>query len=743
MKKIATIIAILHCSLLFSQNATTPKCIVEDLRDSILVTYIFDSPSIVQSPFLDGTYHLNYKGFGVNRTNGEPATLFKNDIFEIPLDSEPEVTLLRSEYTDRILQLSPAIPDISENQTYFTHKSVNYNDFFFPKDIIKTQGTEEFRGHKLLHLTINPIQYNSSSNTLRSYSLLQYKIRLTHSEEKQTRINSQVKEKLPYKTLNRLSREQSSNIQNPSLTQTPINRNYLIITIDEYQNVINNFVEWKRTKGFNVFIEKRPRGEWNYTTVKSVIESYYNAHDIEYLLIIGGALDVPSKYFLDAEDHIVATDYPYGLPPSEGSLPQIKHGRIPTRTAQEVSIVLNKITNYERAPTSADSFYNTAAIFSYFQDEGALKDGKEDRDFILFSETIKEHIQEQGKTVKREYYAPDTINPIRLNNGETLPSSLQRPNYAWDGCAYYINRCINNGTFLAIHRDHGGKCVWRDPYYTLTSVNALSNENLLPVIFNIDCSVGEYFTTDTCLAEKFLIKENGGCVGSIAASGCVFTQINSLFGLGLIDAIWPNIETNGNFNEFSSLSNDSIFDLGGIMNYGFATIANTTQSLYRENIMNAYHCFGDPSMMIYTQRPNEFSNVQIHIVNDSIQIIPNVSDCIITGYNKYTGATCCYKTNERGLRMPIERGLSICIDKHNYIPFVWNSDKDLYIQNKIIRDEQRELWAGTIKIGNAVTSEEPVGNVQIIDSDIIMTGTRLEIHPEASIVRSNFKFIAK
>ena len=83
--------------------------------------------------------------------------------------------------------------------------------------------------------------------------------------------------------------------------------------------------------------------------------------------------------------------------------------------------------------------------------------------------------------------------------------------------------------------------------------------------------------------------------------------------------------------------------------------------------------------------------------------------------------------------------LVICLDRHNYVPYIWDYSKDLFIQNENIQNETRIYKGNAIYIGNNVTSTKPTGDVNIQSSNITIQGKRLELRPGTRIDK-NFKF---
>lgn len=83
--------------------------------------------------------------------------------------------------------------------------------------------------------------------------------------------------------------------------------------------------------------------------------------------------------------------------------------------------------------------------------------------------------------------------------------------------------------------------------------------------------------------------------------------------------------------------------------------------------------------------------------------------------------------------------LVICLSRHNYVPYIWNLEKDVYIQNENILGETRVYKGNIVRIGNHVTATKPTGDVNIQNSHITVKGHQLELHP-GTYIDKNFIF---
>lgn len=143
-------------------------------------------------------------------------------------------------------------------------------------------------------------------------------------------------------------------------------------------------------------------------------------------------------------------------------------------------------------------------------------------------------------------------------------------------------------------------------------------------------------------------------------------------------------------------------------------------------------------MQIYTDTPKKFAEPSIFSRGDSIFVFIEDGDCTITFYDKLSGEVKSYKGNYGTYANPSD-SLIICLDRHNYVPYIWDYSKDLYIQNVDIQNESRVYKGKNIYVGNNVTSTKPLGEVNIQNSNIIIQGKRLELHSGTKIDK-NFKF---
>ena len=177
MKRILAILAVwLVPAMLLAQIGILPVRTVENVSDGVIVTYQFTDPVIRSNVLIPETSFWQYAGFGMNDVSGEPAIPFRTDMFVIPAGYTAEVNVVDTAYRDTSFVLSPAIPNILENDTLIVIDSISPYSGFYPSTVIECDSLQGYRGLGLQKVTIIPTQYNNSTHIVRAYSMIKYKI---------------------------------------------------------------------------------------------------------------------------------------------------------------------------------------------------------------------------------------------------------------------------------------------------------------------------------------------------------------------------------------------------------------------------------------------------------------------------------------------------------------------------------------------------------------------------------------
>ena len=714
--------------------STVPTRNIEKLEDGYKVTYSFEKALILPDSLFNGTMFWKMDGFGMNQIPGEPSTLFRNDMIAIPSGYSAKVEVIDSTYHDYDYELTPARqPLLNSNNEFYTKKNVlTIKPYvgFKPATVASLSEIQYYRGHGICLTEVSPIQYNYKTKTVRAYSSITYKVSFVPDKE-----NVGIGRKTPkhlscednFLTNNAIGGElEKTNETNVGNTAQADVQDYLILSTNTYATAANRFAAWKRLMGFNVHVILRD--DWTSASVKSTVsDAYSNMPALYFLLIIGDHDDVPAQSSFLKKTHV--TDFFYRCMDNDYT-PEIYSGRLSVSTSEEAITVIEKIIGYEQNPPTNSAFYNNGLHCTYFQDDN--RDSYEDRRFTLTTEEVRTYVMSKGKSIQRVYNTYEDVTPLYWNNaafanGGTIPNELKKPGFAWDGNYTDINNAINNGVFYVLHRDHGAVWGWGWPQYTQQNINNLSNGNLLPIVFSMNCQTGKF--DDNCFAETFLRKSNGGCVAIYGATEDSYSIYNEALTTGMFDAIWPNpglcINIPGQNNSFSITPNPT-YTLGQILEQGMVRVTETfsNSSTYSNYTKEIYHCFGDPSMKMYTQVPTPFTNVSIVCNESSILVNLGANDTgRITAYNPISGEVQSLIGNSATIMTPNPNETIICVSAHNRRPFIQVPNVS-YIQNKNITGTL-EVINDTIKIGSHVTSTMVPGNVTTSNANIVLRAKKV------------------
>lgn len=628
-------------------------------------------PSYCLDNLYTGTVFWKIDGFGLNESAGEPSTLLRNDLLNIPSGCSARIEVVDSAYQDFSYELTPAHPALlnSNDEVYSKQNvpAITPYSGFFPSSVASLGATLSYRGQKLCQASVAPIQYDYNNKKVRAYTSITYKVtfepqvnRIAAAEAKSEYISPDDN------LLNNITIGGTKNNAQRAgafTVGTLDVKDYLIITCDKYLATINDFIKWKRLMGFNVHVLSRE--EWTCESVKEAVMNQYNSLPaLYYLLIIGDHDDIPAQQSNLIYGHV--TDFYYGCM-DDDLIPEIYRGRISVSSPEEARVVIDKVIGYEKNPPTNSSFYENGLNCAYFQDdEGGGSDGKKpdgyaDRRFAQTAEDVRNYVMSQGKNVQRVYYAGSGRTPLYWNNGiysngEMIPEELKRPGFLWNGSSTDITNAINKGVFYVLHRDHGSVSGWGTPAYYRWHISSLSNGNLLPVVFSINCQTGMF--NSNCFAEMFLRKVGGGCVAIYAATQTSYSGQNDVLTTGMFDAIWPvpglciKIPSGGNSDPLTSTPTPT-YALGQILGQGLIRMMETYAGADVDRLKEVkytheiFHCFGDPSMKIYTECPTAFDNVSISRTSSNMTVkVNDDGPARITFYDPETGDVELYRQKE-------------------------------------------------------------------------------------------------
>jgi gingipain R len=465
---------------------------------------------------------------------------------------------------------------INPEDVPYTYGECYSQDAFFPASNIGLYEPYIIRDFRGQNMVVYPFAYNPATKTLRVYynmTVEMYKVDDNGSNTIESRRSNVVRMDPDFKSVYQrhfINYEASMN----RYTALDEEGDLLIICYDNFISSMTDFVNWKKTRGVNTTIVGTSTAGSTYSAIKNYIQSQYNANNnITHVLLVGDVAQIPGySYSGGGSSYSGLGDNAYGQIVGSDYYNDVFIGRFSASTAARVTTQCNRVINYERDLTTSASWLQVAQGI-------AKKEGG------------------SGHNGEDDYQHMDVIRTDLLNYGYSPVYQRYASLSGYTATAAQISADINSGVGIINYCNHGAETMWGVASYSVSHVNALTNENKLPFIWSVACLVGKYDHSSDCFAEAWMNATNNnnptGAIGTLmsyisqpwippmwAQDECV-DILAGLSSSGGTKHTWGGVSINGLFG---------IFD-----NYG------TDQSAV--GTYQAWILYGDPSMLIRTKTP--------------------------------------------------------------------------------------------------------------------------------------------
>ena len=569
MRKIL-IITVLLLTVSFADEVVTFD---NNWADNPLFNVNYETPSGIEIVFsmhemvvaemeIDGIMMKNFGVPGIFLPNdeGAPNLAGTGRYIAIPQGAEARVTVLgsRTEVYHNV-EVAPAfnIPRDNDDSPirYEKDMKIYSRNAFYPEVPVKLSEPTKIRGVDVVILGITPFQYNPVTKELIVYKDIRVKVDFLGGTGHfgDDRLRSRFWETLLQGHLLNYGSLPKIDYYAPERIQSRDGYEYIIIVPDDpvFEAWGDTIKAWRKLQGISceVFTLTEVGGS-SAGAIENFLNDAYNTWDpapVAFLLLS----DYPSSGDLYG---ITSPTYSYCVSDNiyadvnGDHLPDMHHARITAQDESNLSIMINKFLDYERAPYTASNFYNEPLVACGWQN---------DRWFQICSEVIRGFfINVLDKDPAREYNLGSPANPVPggywSTNSNTymivayfgsaglgyIPDTNPYDATWWDnGSASGVNAAINSGAFLVQHRDHGNETGWGEPNYGNSNLNALSN-TMFTFVFSINCLTGKYNYPSEVFAEKFH-RIDYGAHGLNAASEVSYSFVNDAYAWGIYDCLWP------------------------------------------------------------------------------------------------------------------------------------------------------------------------------------------------------------
>jgi len=318
----------------------------------------------------------------------------------------------------------------------------------------------------------------------------------------------------------------------------------IIISITSYTNSIQPLIDHKNSLGINTFLKTtdeiydQNEGRDMAEKIKYFIKQAKENYSIKYVLIIGGALDIPGRY-----THIYF-DEPFDYPtPNEWVFTSdFYYADIYDQTGSFSSWDSNKNNifaeynwngNTDQIDLVPDVYVGRLACIDETQVQNCVNK-------IILYETIKSWEQDWFTNMiliagdgipfdQEEVDESEYLQEIIIDNMQGfIPNRLWATNGRLSN-VNNINEAINEGAGFVFFNGHGSHELWatylHNSYimvppgcYKTYHINQLTNNRFLPIVISDACHHLQYDKYDNCFGWSFVSNPNGGAIAFIGGS---------------------------------------------------------------------------------------------------------------------------------------------------------------------------------------------------------------------------------
>jgi len=532
--------------------------------------------------------------------------------------------------TCRDMDIAPAfrIPLDTDQEplVYEKNMAVYTTNAFYPAEPVLLSKPGRIRGVDVVMLSITPFQYNPVIKEMIMFEDLQVEVTFSggsgHFGEDRLRsrwfdpilsdalINSESLPEIDYDMV-------VPGCKSPDYE-------YLIICPDEghfisWANVIRDF---RLEQGIRTGV--RTTTEIGGNTVEAIENFIYKAYTgwvippVAVLLLgdygtSGNTIVSPVYNSYCVSDNIFADV-------NNDHLPDIIFTRMTAQNSTHLQTMVTRFINYETSPPTDQGFYLHPVTALGWQT---------DRWFQVCAETVGGFWKNILKkfpvrinaicsgapgtiwsTAANTSIVVDYFGPNGLNYIPASPATLG----GWTGgTASMVNDAINSGSFMLLHRDHGGPEGWGEPAYNLSGIDGLTNNhgNKLPWVFSINCMTGMFDYSSEVFAEKFHRYSyqglNAGALGLTAASQTSYSFVNDTYVWGMMDYLWPHFMPASGGNQDSRGVLPAFANAAGKYFLSASGWPNNPDS--KEVTYHLFHSHGDAFSTVYSEMPKTLTVV--------------------------------------------------------------------------------------------------------------------------------------
>jgi subtilisin-like proprotein convertase family protein len=538
-------------------------------------------------------------GFHASHTEGAPELPMMNRLVEIPYGAQArvEVTSLASRsiwlaeqgLTAPLFPAQPSMPKNADPEAWpFIYDQAAYGADRVAQEPGRIIDCGQLRGVRVGRLELSPVEYFPAENRILVHE--RFEVRVTfegadpaRGDELKARTSSSVFEPVYH----RLDGYRGIHEDYPDRVRDVVTM--VIVTHSMFETQLQEFVDWKTERGFQVIVGVLGSPEVGSTkeSIQAYIRNLYNSGTPErpapsFALFVGDVEQVPT-WDMSGD----ASDRPYCAIDAD-LMPDIYYGRLSAMNTTQLQAILDKTLMYDQF-VMPDPSYLSEVVMIAGMDSGHGQ------------------VWANGQINYGTTYYFNTAHGI-TSHTHLYPASggqdAQIVQEVSEGCAY-----VN-------YTAHGSTTSWSDPSFTQSDINGLQNYGRYCLAVG-NCCLTSTYDIPECFAETFLRAAGKGAIGYIGGSNSTYWDEDYYWGVGYRTSIveHPVFDAahmggyDGLFHDHGEamaqwyVTNDALIFCGNLA----VTESGSGLTTYYWNI---YNLMGDPSLSTYLGVPE--TNPVVH-----------------------------------------------------------------------------------------------------------------------------------
>jgi len=484
----------------------------------------------------------------------------------------------------------PAQPPVSKSHegtvAFIQNNNTYQTDAFFALPLAQFEKTGFMRNMNLGQLYVSPVQYNPVTQEFKIYKSIDVEIIFKQTDIIKTEALKELHKNPLFPSSNVINAEKNNGLSRSAkaeFSNVPIK--YLIVAHSMFRGALDEFITWKKRKGFIVEIGYTDEENVGVTTssIAAYIKSHYdNATQANpaptFVLLVGDVQQIPAFTGI-TEPH--PTDL-YYFTWQGGNIPCCYYGRFSAQNMQQLTPQIEKTLQYEQYSMSNPDYLNKISLISGFDKDAAPIYGNGFLNYVTDNYANAAY----GYSNVYAHYHPCNLD------------------------AEQIRAEIGEGVGLANFTAHCNETGWSSPDFATKHISAMNNENKHGLMIG-NCCLSNRFDINECFGEALLRTAGKGAVGYIGGSNYTYWDEDYYWGIGYRSIITSSPVYNTNhlgvydrlFHTHGEENTQWMATFGAMIFAGNEAVQSSTSTL-KHYYWEIYHLMGDPSVMTYLTKPN-------------------------------------------------------------------------------------------------------------------------------------------